>query len=56
MRRFFCFSLKLGHHPLYWDASAHVSGIYSVKMMTSEIDVGAVTFRCKFSPTLVPDP
>ena len=51
MRRFFCFSLKLGHHSLYWDASAHVSGIYFVKMMTSEIDAGEVTFHYKFSPT-----
>ena len=49
MRRFFYFLLTLGHHPLYWDASAHVSGIYFVKMMTSEIDVGEATFHCKFS-------
>ena len=49
MRRFFCFSLKLGHHPLYWDASAHVSGIYFVKMMISEIGVGEATFHCKFN-------
>jgi len=49
MRRL-CFSLKPGHHTLYWDVSAHVSGIYSVKMMTSEIDAGEVTFHCKFSP------
>ena len=49
MRRFFCFPLKLGHYSRYWDASAHVSGIYFVKMMTSKIDAGEVTFHCKYS-------